>query len=407
MRLPLLFAKRYLFSRKSHTVINIISGVSSFTVAIPVMAMVVLLSVFNGFDSLIKSMYRNFDPDIAVMPVEGKFFGKESVDTGRIGALPQVSEVGFTLEENALFEYGDRQVIGTMKGVDAAFGRIVPVANMVVRGEFDSLPGSTERALVGQGMAYNLMIGARPDEILEVYMPRRGRSVSLLPVDLYRKQPITASGVFALDSETDGKYVIVPLGFAQRLLDYDSTKVSSLVVGLKAGSDPLKARQEIAGIVGDDFKVLTRYQQKESFYRLMQYEKWGIYFIILMVLVIASFSIIGSLIMIIIDKKKDTETLITMGAGRRLIRRIFISEGLLISGIGTGIGLVLGIVICLLQQHFGLVKMAGTSFLIDTYPVEMKLTDVLGVVVSVGAVNYLIAWFTVTRMIRKRYKTAS
>lgn len=402
MRLSLLFAKRYLFSRKSHSVINIISGVSSFTVAIPVMAMVILLSVFNGFESLVKSMYRNFDPDLEVTVRQGKFFDSDMLDTARIQALPGVIKTAFVLEENALFEYRERQYIGTMKGVDPLFGQVVPIENMVTRGEYRLKFGDIDQALVGQGVAYNLMIGTTLSEPLWVYMPRRGKQSSFLPIGLYRKKELFPSGIFALDSETDSKYVIVPIDFARNLLEYDSAKVSSLIILLEEGMDPVKAREEVGKIVGDDYLVRTRFQQKEELYRLMLYEKWGIYFIILMVLVIASFSIVGSLIMIIIDKKKDTETLLTLGADRSLIRRIFIYEGLLISGMGTLLGLILGISICLLQQEFGFVKMAGTSFLVDAYPVEMKLMDIVGVVISVWIVNYVISWFTVSRMVRSQ-----
>ena len=200
---------------------------------------------------------------------------------------------------------------------------------------------------------------------------------------------------------------IAPIGFVRELLEYGPEQVSSAILRLAPGSDPDRVRARIAGIAGDDFRVQTSYQQKESLYRIMQYEKWGIYFIILMVLVIASFSIVGSLIMIIIDKQKDTETLITLGAERKLIRRIFVREGMLISGIGMAAGLVLGIAVCLLQQHFGWIKMAGSSFLVDAYPVEIETTDLLGIVLSVGAIGWAISRFTVGRLISARTGSAA
>ena len=402
MRLSLFFARRYLFSRKSHSVINLVSGISSFTVAIPVMAMVVLLSVFNGFDSLIRSMYQHFDPPIEITPSKGKVFEAGLLDAEAIRGLDGVTELSFTLEETGLFQYRDRQYIGTMKGVDSLFSRVVPIEEMVVRGEYALKFGDVDQAIVGQGVAYTLSVNPMITEPLQIYMPRRGRTVSFLPVDMYRRKEVFPAGIFALDGETDGQYVLVPLAFARDLLDYDSRTVSAVAVGLTEGSDPDRVRQQIARIAGDDFQVKTRFQQKAELYRLMQYEKWGIYFIILLVLVIASFSIIGSLIMIIVDKKKDTETLVTLGADLPLIRRIFIREGLLISGAGTIAGLVLGILICLFQQHFGWVKMAGTSFLIDAYPVELRLSDLAGVVVSVCVVNFLISRLTVSAMIRNR-----
>ncbi|MDR0954952.1 MAG: ABC transporter permease [Rikenellaceae bacterium] len=400
MRLSLFFAKRYLFSRKSHSVINLVSGISAFTVAIPVMAMVVLLSVFNGFDSLIRSMYQHFDPPILVTPVRGKVFDANTLDTAAIRALDGVTALSFSLEETALFGYRDRQQIGTMKGVDSLFSTVVPIREMIVRGEYALRFGDVDQAVMGQGVAYALSADPMLVEPLWVYMPRRGRSLTVLPVDLYRRAELFPSGVFALDGETDGRYVLVPLDFAQRLLEYDSRMVSSLAVGLAEGSDADRVREQIAEIAGDDFRVLTRLQQKQELYRLMQYEKWGIYLIILLVLIIASFSIIGSLVMIILDKKKDIQTLVTLGAGLPLIRRIFVREGLLISGLGTALGLVLGIGLCGLQQQFGWVGMGGTSFLIDAYPVQMRWTDLAGVIVSVSVVNYLICRLTVGAMIK-------
>lgn len=400
MRLSLLFAKRYLLSRKSLSVINIISGVSSLTVAIPVMAMVVLLSVFNGLDSLIKSMYKNFDPDIMITAVEGKFFDKNEINYNNLLAIDGVEQVSFVLEENALFEYRDRQFIGTVKGVDSTYSKIVPIDSLVVNGKYEPYFGDLPQAIIGQGVAYNLMLGSNLIEPLMIYMPRRGSSSSLLPIDVYRRKDIFPSGTFALDNETDGKYVIVPIAFAQDLMEYDSTKVSSAMVKLKPGANSSKIQSKIRESIGTEFKTLNRYQQKETFYRIMQYEKWGIYFIILMVLIIASFSIVGSLVMIIIDKRKDTETLLTLGATRRFISTVFIQEGMLISGIGATFGLIIGIMICLLQQQFGFVQMAGSSFLVDAYPVEIRLTDLVGIVISVCVVNYIMARLTVKRMIK-------
>ncbi|MCD8185660.1 MAG: ABC transporter permease [Rikenellaceae bacterium] len=382
--------------------INLISGISAFTVAIPVLAMVVLLSVFNGFETLIRSMYRHFDPPIEITARHSKVFGWDSIDAEAIRSLPEVTAISRTLEENALFEYRERQVIGMLKGVDSLFSTVVPIEDMVVSGQYELKFGDLDQALVGQGVAFMLDIRTAYLESLQVYMPRRGKTVSYLPLDMYRRKAIYPAGVFALDGETDSQYVLVPLDFARSILDYDSTRVSALAVGLREGADPNRVRARIAEITGEGFDVKTRFQQKAELYRLMQYEKWGIYLMILLVLVIASFSVVGSLIMIIVDKKKDTDTLITLGADTGLVRRIFIREGLLISGIGTGIGLILGVLISLGQQQFGWVKLAGQSFLINAYPVELRGTDLLGIVLSVGLINYLITRFTVGRMVSSR-----
>ena len=401
MRLSLFFARRYLFARKSHSVINIVSAISAFTVAIPVMAMVVLLSVFNGFERLIHSMFEHFDPPIEITATRGKVFSADSLDQAALLRIEGVENVSFTLEETALFDYGGRQHIAVLKGVDSLFAEVVPIREMVVRGDYALKLGELDQALLGQGVAYMLAVGPTFTEPLTVYMPRRGRSVAVLPVDLYRRKEAFPAGIFALDGETDGKYVLVPLEFARSLLDYGPTVASAVAVGLSPGSDAERVRREIVRTLGDRFTVKTRFQQKAELYRLMQYEKWGIWFIILLVLVIASFSIVGSLVMIILDKRKDTATLVTLGADVPLIRRIFIREGLLISGAGTVAGIVLGVLLCLGQQHFGWVRMPGASFLFQAYPVEMRIVDLLGVVASVGVIDYLIARFTVAGMIRK------
>ncbi|MCC8088939.1 MAG: ABC transporter permease [Rikenellaceae bacterium] len=402
LKLPFFFAKRYLFSRKSVSAINIITGISAFTVAIPVMAMVVLLSVFNGFDGLIKLMYKNFDPELRVTVSEGRIFSSDSI-SDIIKNTDDVESVSFVLDGNALFEYRKNQFIGTVRGVDEAYSQVVPIENMVVRGEYAPKFGDLDQVLVGQGIAYTLQMGGSMIEPLNIYVPKKGKTFSFLPVDFYRKKSIHPSGIYALDNETDGRYVIAPLDFARSLMDIGGGEVSAAFLKLKDGSDANKVRKVLSERLGNRFVVQTRYQQKESFYRIMQYEKWGIYFIILMVLVIASFSVIGSLTMIIIDKKRDTDALVTLGANRKLIRNIFVTEGMLISGTGMVAGLILGAALCMLQQKFGFIGMAGATFLVDAYPVQMKLTDIAGIVASVFVINYLISVFTVRSLIKEKY----
>ena len=400
-RLPLFFARRYLFSKKSHSVINIVSGVSAFSVAIPVMAMVILLSVFNGFEGLIKSMYRSFDPDIRITPVRGKVFPIDSLPRERFLAIDGVRDAAYALEDNAVFEYRDRQAFGTMCGVDSLYRQVVPLDSLRTEGVFQLQFGDFPEAYVGQGMAYALGIRVNLNSPISVYVPRRGRVSPLLPYSFYKKQNIFPSGVFALEAEVDGKYVIVPLHFAQELLDYPG-QASSVAIRLEADASPQRVQQQIGQWLGDDYKIQSRYQQKESFYRIMMYEKWGIYFIILLVLVIASFSLIGSLVMLIIEKRKDSQTLVTMGADTKLLRKIFVAEGMLIYLIGAGGGLLLGVALALAQQHFGFLKLSGETFLIDAYPVEVHPSDLALVIVTFVSVSYLISVLTVRAMIPKK-----
>ena len=400
-RLPLFFARRYLFSKKSHSVINIVSGVSAFSVAIPVMAMVILLSVFNGFEGLIKSMYRSFDPDIRITPVRGKVFPIDSLPRERFLAIDGVRDAAYALEDNAVFEYRDRQAFGTMCGVDSLYRQVVPLDSLRTEGVFQLQFGDFPEAYVGQGMAYALGIRVNLNSPISVYVPRRGRVSPLLPYSFYKKQNIFPSGVFALEAEVDGKYVIVPLHFAQELLDYPG-QASSVAIRLEADASPQRVQQQIGQWLGDDYKIQSRYQQKESFYRIMMYEKWGIYFIILLVLVIASFSLIGSLVMLIIEKRKDSQTLVTMGADTKLLRKIFVAEGMLIYLIGAGGGLLLGVALALAQQHFGFLKLSGETFLIDAYPVEVHPSDLAWVIVTFVSVSYLISVLTVRAMRPKK-----
>ena len=400
-RLPLFFARRYLFSKKSHSVINIVSGVSAFSVAIPVMAMVILLSVFNGFEGLIKSMYRSFDPDIRITPVRGKVFPIDSLPRERFLAIDGVRDAAYALEDNAVFEYRDRQAFGTMCGVDSLYRQVVPLDSLRTEGVFQLQFGDFPEAYVGQGMAYALGIRVNLNSPISVYVPRRGRVSPLLPYSFYKKQNIFPSGVFALEAEVDGKYVIVPLHFAQELLDYPG-QASSVAIRLEADASPQRVQLQIGQWLGDDYKIQSRYQQKESFYRIMMYEKWGIYFIILLVLVIASFSLIGSLVMLIIEKRKDSQTLVTMGADTKLLRKIFVAEGMLIYLIGAGGGLLLGVALALAQQHFGFLKLSGETFLIDAYPVEVHPSDLAWVIVTFVSVSYLISVLTVRAMIPKK-----
>lgn len=214
-RLTLLFARRYLFSKKSHSVINIIAGVSALAVAIPVAAMVILLSVFNGFEGLIRSMYKSFDPDLLVTPAQGKVFAIDSIPTNRLRAIPGVAQWSFSLEENALFEYRDRQYIGVMRGVDSLFAEVVPIDSLITQGNYRLRFGELPEACVGQGVAYTLGIRTTFNDPISIYVPRSGRFSMMMPQSLYRKGNLFPSGVFALEAEVDGKYMIVPLDFAQ------------------------------------------------------------------------------------------------------------------------------------------------------------------------------------------------
>ncbi len=399
MSLSDFIARRFLFSPKSHSVINIISRVSMVAVGIPVAAMVILMSVFSGFDDLIRKMYRDFDPDLLVAPAEGKVFDPRTLDTAAIEALEGVSAISFVLEDSALLEYHGTQATATVRGVDSLFRDVVPIDRMMYLGRPD-----VGGAILGQGITYELG-GVRlgSTDMLRFYVPRRGAYSALLPMTGFSSGEQPIEGIFSLDADTDGEYVIVPIGFARELFDYDGM-ASGLMVRFApgaGGASEKRLKSEVTAIAGDNFKTLDRYEQKESMYRIMVLEKWGVFFIGLLVLVIASFSIVGSLIMLVIDKRDGIRTLAALGANTRLIRGVFVRQGMMIGTIGAAGGLVLGVAVCAVQQIFGVIPMPGATFLIDSYPVLMRPLDIAAICAAFLTVNYLITIFTVRSSIRK------
>ena len=399
--LPQFFARRYLFSPKSRSVVNLISGLSVAAVAMPVAAMIVLLSVFNGFESLVKSMCSAFDADLTVSARQGQTFAADAVDTAALRRIPGVEAMSFVLEESALLEHGDRQATATVRGVDDAYEAVFPLSDAVAAGEYRVRVGDLERLVIGQSMAYMLGVRTLADADVGVYAVRRGSFSSLLPFDNYTRRTIPLGGVYTLDLETERTYVLASLRMAQELFSRPG-RVSGLVLRLREGADAVQVRDAVAQQLGGDYRVRTRYELRASFYRIMTYEKWGIYFIILLVLLVASFSLIGSLAMLIIDKRKDIRTLMTLGADVPLLRKIFVSEGMMVYLLGAAGGLVLGLALALGQQHFGWLKLSGQTFLLDAYPVEVHAADLVWITLTFVVMSYLISSLTVRAMIPRR-----
>ena len=397
--LPQFFARRYLFSPKSRSVVNLISGLSVAAVAMPVAAMIVLLSVFNGFESLVKSMCSAFDADLTVSARQGQTFAADAVDTAALRRIPGVAAMSFVLEESALLEHGDRQATATVRGVDDAYEAVFPLSDAVAAGEYRVRVGDLERLVIGQSMAYMLGVRTLADADVGVYAVRRGSFSSLLPFDNYTRRTIPLGGVYTLDLDTERTYVLSSLRLAQELFGYPG-RASSLVVRLDPGTDAAGVRRAVAEAVGDDFRVRTRDELRASFYRIMAYEKWGIFFIALLVLVIASFSVVGALAMLIVEKRGDIATLRALGADTGLIRAVFRSEGFLICGLGAAVGVVLGVGASLVQQHFGLIEIPAETFLTKSYPVEFRFADLLAVLAAFAAVAVLLSGVTVRSMLK-------
>jgi lipoprotein-releasing system permease protein len=401
MNLPFYIARRYLLAKKSQNAINIISGISIAGVAVGTMALITILSVFNGFDSIIKSLYNSFDPEIRITIVEGKTFDPGQYPFEKIKKHSSVAWYSEVLEENALLRYGDRQHIATVKGVDDNFHHVTGVDSMIVDGNYSLWEKNRPKAVVGIGVAYHLAIGLNFLNPINIYVIKRQGNISMNPEQAISRKFIFPSGMFSIEQEINSRYLLVPLQFARELLRY-STEVSAIEISLKEGIDKSLAEKEIQDILGTGFLVKNRNEQNELFYRIMKAEKWAIFFILSFILIIASFNIIGSLTMLILDKQGDIDTLDSLGASASLIKRIFLIEGWLISLTGAFIGIILGSLISWLQQEYGIIKLTGSgSFIIDAYPVVFQFMDVVMVFFTVLGIGFLAAWLPVRYLSRQ------
>ncbi len=390
-------------AKKSQNAINIISGISIAGVAVGTMALIAVLSVFNGFDSIIKSLYNSFDPQLKISIAEGKTFDPELYPFDRIRNHPSVMHYAEVLEENALLRYGDRQHIATVKGVDEEYRSVTGIDSMIVDGEYSLWEGSRPMAVVGLGVAYHLAIGLNFLNPINIYVIRRSGNVAMNPEQAINRRFIFPSGIFSIEQEINSKYLLVPISFARELLQY-SKEVTAIELKMKEDVDVALTQEEIQEILGEEFIVRNRNEQNELFYRIMKSEKWAIFFILTFILIIASFNIIGSLTMLILDKQEDIDTLGSLGASVPLIKRIFLLEGWMISIIGAILGLILGSLISWLQAEYGLIKLSGSgSFIIDAYPVVFQFLDVVKVFFTVVGIGFLAAWLPV-RYIAHRYR---
>ncbi len=398
LNLPFFIAKRYLISKKKQHIINIISGIAATGICVGTFALVVVLSVFNGFDGLIKSYFSILDPDLKVTPAEGKFFDPVFLTDSVLAGIPGVASYARVIEGNALITFEERQFIATMKGVSPNFNEITGIDSLIIAGEFTLESGENMFAVPGQGVASYLGISLNFTEPLQFYVPQKGLKASLSPEKALNYGLALPSGIFALLEEVDASTVFVPLKFAAELFEAGNS-VSALEIKLAEGFTAKKVRKAILEKAGDRFVVKNKYQQHDSLYRTMQSEKWATYLILAFILVIASFNILGSLSMLIIDKKEDIMILRSMGASDRLIRQIFLMEGWMISLAGTAAGILLGVLVCWVQIRFGLVPLPGQgSFVISAYPVDIQFPDLLLIFIVVLTIGFLAAWYPVRHL---------
>jgi len=358
--------------------------------------LIIVLSVFNGFSGLVVSLYNAFDPDIKITPVNGKSFEPEIIDYKKLQHIEGISYISFSLEENALLKYGEKQFIATIKGVDSNFLKIANIDNNIVDGDLVLEENETDYAVVGGSIAYSLGLTlSDPFNVISVYVPKKGKPAAITsPDEAFNIRMIRPSGVFAIQLDFDTKYVLVPLRFARDIIGH-SSKVSSIEIGLKPGFDDEVIRDQIQELIGTGLKAETRLQQHEFLYRILKSEKWAVYFILSFILIIAIFNIIGSLTMLIIEKKKDINILKALGAEPKLIRNIFLLEGIMITMSGAITGLLFGGIICFLQLQFGFIKLdSSESFLIDAYPVAMEVMDFVYVIMIVFTIGFLASLYT-------------
>lgn len=410
MNLPFFIARRYLFARKSHNVINIISAISAIGMAIGTAALIIILSIYNGFDSLIKSMLSNVEPDILITPAKRKVFIPQGDTYDWIYDQESVMNMCCILEENVFINYDGRQGIVTSKGVDDIYETESPLRDHLREGEFRLHRGDIPMASVGAGLAYNMAISPRFVSPIEIYYPSRTRNISLSnPAASLESVNVFPSSIFSINNDIDSRYIIIPIETMRELLEYSGNEVSGVEIRLVPGTgqkELKRLRTEISGMLGEDFRVSDRFQQNESLYRMMRYEKLSIYMILIFIIIVIAFNIFGSLSMLIIEKRGDIQTLRSMGAQDSLLKRIFVLEGWLISLLGLAAGLVLGIALSLVQQHFGIIKMPG-NFIVQAYPVIISWTDIIATAAGVAIIGYLIALLPVASFYKKEKREAA
>ena len=395
MRIEPHIAWRYLVAKKRQNAINIISGISCLAVAVVTAAMICVLSVMNGFGEAIEQMFSQLDPELRITPASGKVLRLDDERVQALYSMPEIAVIAPTIEQTALVEFRGRQVPAQLKGVDTTYQQLTDIDSIIIDGNYAVWDGAFERCVMGVGLANTIGIGAHFISPVHIYAPKRVGKVNMLrPDENFHSKGIFIAGVFAVNqTQYDDTYMLISLPLAQELFEYDETQATALELKLQSGASVKKVQKTIRATLGEEYIVLNRYEQQEDFYRIQMIEKWLTALLLVFILLIASFNIISSLSMLILDKQDDIRLLHTLGADGQMIRRIFLYEGWLISASGAVIGTLLGVVICAVQQYFGLLKIGnGTSYVLSAYPVDVQLPDVLLVLVVVLMLGALAAW---------------
>lgn len=406
MNFPFYIAKRYLFSKKKHNAINIISGISVCGVALATLAMVCTLSVFNGFQDMVASLFTAFDPELKITVREGKVFDGQDERIRAVFALPEIDIFTETLEENAMVQYKDRQAMVVLKGVEDNFEQLTEIDSILYgAGDFLLHDSIVNYGIMGVELVATLGTGLQYVDPLQVYLPKRNVKVNMAnPGASFNRDYLYSPGtVFSVNQQQyDAKYILTSLDFLRHLLDY-TTEVSAIELKLKPDANLSSIQAKIEKLLGDGFVVQNRYQQQKDVFRIMEVEKLVSYLMLTFILMITCFNVIGSLSMLILDKKEDVATLRSLGASDKLISRIFLFEGRLISLFGALSGIVLGLILCFIQEKFGVITLGGGNgtFVVDAYPVSVHAWDIVLIFITVLAVGFLSVWYPV-RYLSKR-----
>ena len=398
MKFPFYIALRYLFSPKKHSAINIISLICAIGIGIGALALVCVLSVYNGFQDLIGGTFSQFDPDLRISRVEGKSFDIKDDQILRVKALSCVEQAACVLEENAVVKCGDRQTWLTIKGVSDNYKRLIDFGNLLKDGRFVLSNGDTPFGILGLTLAVKLNASLYVPNPLEVYAPKHAAAIDPSnPSNAFNQKNIFLSGIYSVEQEeVDGRYLIVSLKEAQQLFGYKENEGTALELKLKPGENLKRTKQAIAELLGPKYKIEDRREQHQDFYRMLKVEKWISFLILTFILLIAVFNVTGSLSMLIIEKKNDINTLRNLGADKRTISRIFLLEGWLVTAIGAAIGTLAGVLLCAAQQQWGLLRLGSEEdngiFLTDAYPVVVQATDIFAVLATVLFAGLLVAW---------------
>lgn len=403
----LTFAWRYFKAKKSANAINIIAWVTAAVIAFATMCQVLVLSVFNGFEGLVKSLYGNFYTDVKVIPASGKTFIMAATQIRQLKQQAGVAALSMIVEEKGLLQNEDQQTLVSLKGVDDNYADVSGVAAATKRGSFITGTVNDPGIVMGVGIQEAAHINvdkALPASRITLILPRKGTRNFINPMESLSQGDVTATGAFTIQQDFDSRYALTNIDFVKKQMDFAVDEYSAAEIKLSAGAKPEEVSAALAKLLGSRYTVQTKYEQNMSLYTTMKMEKWAIFAILTLIFIIAAFNMVGALTMLVLEKQKDINVLQSMGANRTMIQKIFLSEGILLGMIGLGIGILLAVIICLLQIKFKLIKLQGGSFLIDYFPVKLIPADFLLVALSAFVIALLASWFPSYKAARQAFE---